>query len=152
MKKERGREEGPVASENALPGKPDDSISADASPDGNDKAIIRKVYWGLLPWMFITGLFTYFDRANFSFGAPSLRRDLGLSNAAYGLASGVSFLTLLQYHDGVQNIMKLDQEQQLDQFISLVWMQESSLLDMRRSLFLAIWCFQRWEPKHGCRF
>ena len=56
---------------------------------GNEeKALITRVYWGLLPWMFITGLFTYFDRANFSFAAPALRHDLGLSNAAYGLASG----------------------------------------------------------------
>ena len=50
-----------------------------------EKALITRVYWGLLPWMFITGLFTYFDRANFSFAAPALRHDLGLSNAAYGL-------------------------------------------------------------------
>jgi len=55
---------------------------------GHEKALISKVYWGLLPWMFMTGMFTYFDRANFSFAAPSLRHDLGLSNAAYGLASG----------------------------------------------------------------
>ena len=55
---------------------------------GHEKALISKVYWGLLPWMFMTGIFTYFDRANFSFAAPSLRHDLGLSNAAYGLASG----------------------------------------------------------------
>lgn len=54
----------------------------------HEKVIITRVYWGLLPWMFITGLFTYFDRANFSFAAPALRHDLGLSNAAYGLASG----------------------------------------------------------------
>ncbi|CAL5220999.1 g3114 [Coccomyxa viridis] len=56
-----------------------------------EKALITRVYWGLLPWMFITGLFTYFDRANFSFAAPALRHDLGLSNAAYGLASGILF-------------------------------------------------------------
>ena len=54
----------------------------------HEKAVITRVYWGLLPWMFVTGLFTYFDRANFSFAAPALRHDLGLSNAAYGLASG----------------------------------------------------------------
>ena len=58
------------------------------SRNSDEKAIINRVYWGLLPWMFITGLFTYFDRANFSFAAPALRHDLGLSNAAYGLASG----------------------------------------------------------------
>ena len=54
----------------------------------HEKAVITRVYWGLLPWMFVTGLFTYFDRANFSFAASALRHDLGLSNAAYGLASG----------------------------------------------------------------
>ena len=42
---------------------------------GHEKALISKVYWGLLPWMFMTGIFTYFDRANFSFAAPSLRHD-----------------------------------------------------------------------------
>ena len=52
------------------------------------KSIVSKVYWGLLPWMFVSGIFSYFDRANFAFAAPSLRHDLGLSNQSYGLASG----------------------------------------------------------------
>ena len=51
-------------------------------------SIVSKVYWGLLPWMFVSGIFSYFDRANFAFAAPSLRHDLGLSNQSYGLASG----------------------------------------------------------------
>jgi hypothetical protein len=53
-----------------------------------EKALICKVYWGLLPWMFLTGIFTYFDRANFSFASPALKQDLGLANSGYGLASG----------------------------------------------------------------
>ncbi len=71
--------------------KQDEPISG--SKDIYEKALITRVYWGLLPWMFITGLFTYFDRANFSFAAPALRHDLGLSNAGYGLASGEDLRT-----------------------------------------------------------
>ena len=59
-----------------------------------EKALLNKVYWGLLPWMFLTGIFTYFDRANFSFAAPALKQDLGLANSGYGLASGGSPATL----------------------------------------------------------
>ena len=71
------------------------SEAIQGSQDIDERALITRVYWGLLPWMFVTGLFTYFDRANFSFAAPALRHDLGLSNAAYGLASGESICDIM---------------------------------------------------------
>ena len=75
-----------VADESAVSEKEVTASSADE--DGIAKPIVNKVYLGLLPWMFVSGIFSYFDRANFAFAAPSLRHDLGLSNQSYGLASG----------------------------------------------------------------
>ena len=48
----------------------------------------RKICWGLLPWMFTSGIITYLDRSNLSYAAPALKHDLGLSNAQYGLGAG----------------------------------------------------------------
>ena len=75
-----------VADESATSGKGVTASTADEEKLA--KSIVSKVYWGLLPWMFVSGIFSYFDRANFAFAAPSLRHDLGLSNQSYGLASG----------------------------------------------------------------
>ena len=66
-------------------------IASSDDEDGLAKSVVGKVFWGLLPWMFVSGVFSYFDRANFAFAAPSLRHDLGLSNQSYGLASGRRF-------------------------------------------------------------
>ena len=79
-----------VADESAVSGK--EVTASSPEEDGLAKSVVSKVYWGLLPWMFVSGIFSYFDRANFAFAAPSLRHDLGLSNQSYGLASGEMIL------------------------------------------------------------
>ena len=54
----------------------------------NEKAIVRKLYWGLLPWLFVSGLVVYIDRSNLAYAAPAFKRDLHLSNFEYGVGSG----------------------------------------------------------------
>ncbi|MBF7144704.1 MULTISPECIES: MFS transporter [Pseudomonas] len=55
----------------------------------NEKALIAKVAWRLMPLIMVCYLFAFFDRINISFAKFQLQADLGLSNTAYGLGAGL---------------------------------------------------------------
>eukprot|EP00884_Botryococcus_braunii_P015965 jgi/Botrbrau1/3051/Bobra.0070s0046.1 len=57
-----------------------------------EKRIINRVYLHTLSWLFFVSIFTYLDRANLAFAAPSFKKDLHLDNTQYGLGSGLLFL------------------------------------------------------------
>ncbi|MBV8437854.1 MAG: MFS transporter, partial [Silvibacterium sp.] len=46
--------------------------------------IIRRVFWRLIPFLFVLYVCAYLDRVNLSFAALSMRRDLGFSDTVYG--------------------------------------------------------------------
>jgi ACS family tartrate transporter-like MFS transporter len=56
------------------------------------RATIARVVRRLVPFMFICYVIAYIDRVNIGFAATELQRDLGLSDAAYGLGGGLFFL------------------------------------------------------------
>jgi ACS family tartrate transporter-like MFS transporter len=56
------------------------------------RATIAKVVRRLVPFIFICYVVAYIDRVNIGFAATELQRDLGLSDAAYGLGGGLFFL------------------------------------------------------------
>ncbi|KAI8473098.1 MAG: major facilitator superfamily domain-containing protein [Monoraphidium minutum] len=51
----------------------------------------RKVLARLLPMLFLFSLVNYIDRSNLAFAAIPLKQQLGVSDRAFGLASGVFF-------------------------------------------------------------
>ena len=53
---------------------------------------IARVVRRLVPFIFICYVVAYIDRVNIGFAATELQRDLGLSDAAYGLGGGLFFL------------------------------------------------------------
>jgi MFS family permease len=55
----------------------------------NEKKLISKVAWRLMPLIMVCYLFAFFDRINISFAKFQLQTDLGLSNTAYGLGAGL---------------------------------------------------------------
>lgn len=55
----------------------------------DEKKLISKVAWRLMPLIMICYLFAFFDRINISFAKFQLQADLGLSNTAYGLGAGL---------------------------------------------------------------
>jgi len=61
--------------------------TATASID--EKKLISKVAWRLMPLIMVCYLFAFFDRINISFAKFQLQTDLGLSNTAYGLGAGL---------------------------------------------------------------
>jgi ACS family tartrate transporter-like MFS transporter len=53
---------------------------------------IARVVRRLVPFIFICYVVAYIDRVNIGFAKAELQRDLGLSDAAYGLGGGLFFL------------------------------------------------------------
>ncbi|MGN8086421.1 MFS transporter [Ralstonia sp. 22086] len=51
-----------------------------------------RIAWRILPFMLLCYVLAYLDRVNISFAKLQMQRDLGMSDAAYGLGAGVFFL------------------------------------------------------------
>ena len=56
------------------------------------RATISRVVGRLVPFIFLCYVIAYIDRVNIGFAKAELQRDLGLSDAAYGLGGGLFFL------------------------------------------------------------
>ena len=69
----------------------DTSAAADTL-DEQGRATIARVVRRLIPFIFLCYVVAYIDRVNIGFAARELQRDLGLSDAAYGLGGGLFFL------------------------------------------------------------
>lgn len=54
---------------------------------------LRKVRWRILPLLAVCYLVAYMDRANISFAAESMNRDLHFTPKIYGLGAGLFFLS-----------------------------------------------------------
>jgi MFS transporter, ACS family, tartrate transporter len=55
--------------------------------------IMRRVFWRLIPFLFLLYVCAYLDRVNLSFAALSMRRDLGFSGTVYGAGAGLFFIS-----------------------------------------------------------
>ena len=67
-------------------------LDAGASPSvtvDEEKALVSKVAWRLMPLIMVCYLFAFFDRINISFAKFQLQTDLSLSDTAYGLGAGL---------------------------------------------------------------
>ena len=62
------------------------------TPDALEQATMRRVTSRLIPFIFLCYVIAYIDRVNIGFAAAELQRDLGLSDAAFGLGAGLFFL------------------------------------------------------------
>ena len=56
-----------------------------------EQRTMRKVYWRILPFTGLLYLICYIDRVNVGFAALTMRCDLGLSQASFGLGAGTAF-------------------------------------------------------------
>ena len=54
--------------------------------------VVKRVTRRLIPFAFLCYVVAYIDRVNIGFAATALQRDLGLSDAAYGVGAGLFFL------------------------------------------------------------
>ena len=63
----------------------------DTSPDRLESAVISRLMWRLMPFLFLLYIVAYLDRINVSFGVLQMRGQLGLSDRVYGRAAGIFF-------------------------------------------------------------
>ncbi len=57
------------------------------------ESALKKARWRLLPLLAVCYLVAYMDRANISFAADSMSRDLGFTPKIYGLGAGLFFVS-----------------------------------------------------------
>jgi MFS transporter, ACS family, tartrate transporter len=65
-------------------------LNIESFSDGKE-AVLRKVAWRLLPFLFGLYILAYLDRVNVGFAAAALKSDLDLSDEAYGFGAGIFF-------------------------------------------------------------
>ena len=58
----------------------------------------HKVAFRLLPFVFLLYVANYIDRANIAYAAIGMSRDLGFSDAVFGLGAGIFFISYVALH------------------------------------------------------
>jgi ACS family tartrate transporter-like MFS transporter len=71
----------------ASPAVPDDAV--------DPRAVMRKVYWRIVPLIFVLYIVAYLDRANAGFAKAQMQESLGLSDSVFGWGFGIFFLGYL---------------------------------------------------------
>ena len=62
-------------------------------PETDDSALYRRIYRRLIPFLMLLYLICYVDRVNIGFAKLQFMPQLGLTDAQFGLASGLFFVT-----------------------------------------------------------
>jgi ACS family tartrate transporter-like MFS transporter len=57
-----------------------------------DKAIVRKITWRIVPFVFLLYIISYLDRANIGYAALQMNAELSLTSEAFGFISGIFFV------------------------------------------------------------
>jgi ACS family tartrate transporter-like MFS transporter len=58
----------------------------------DEGALVRKIRWKIIPFVFILYVISYLDRANIGYAALQMNKELALSSEAFGLVSGIFFI------------------------------------------------------------
>jgi ACS family tartrate transporter-like MFS transporter len=66
-------------------------IATQLQVSGEERAVIRKVAWRLLPFLTFVYLVAYLDRVNVGFAALTMNHDLGLTATQFGIGAGIIF-------------------------------------------------------------
>ncbi|HLG97402.1 MAG TPA: MFS transporter [Bryobacteraceae bacterium] len=67
-------------------------MPSDAACRVNEAAVYRKVTLRLMPYLFLCYILAYIDRVNVGFAKLQMQRDLGMTEAVYGLGAGIFFI------------------------------------------------------------
>lgn len=63
----------------------------ESAPDRLESAVVTRLMWRLMPFLFLLYIVAYLDRINVGFAVLQMRGQLGLSDRAYGRAAGMFF-------------------------------------------------------------
>lgn len=61
-------------------------------PPDQEKRIVRKITWRIIPFVFLLYIISYLDRANIGYAALQMNAELALTSEAFGFISGIFFL------------------------------------------------------------
>jgi len=61
------------------------------APGRLEAAVVSRLMWRLMPFLFLLYIVAYLDRINVSFAVLQMRGELGLSDRVYGRAAGIFF-------------------------------------------------------------
>jgi len=61
------------------------------APDRLEAAVVSRLMWRLMPFLFLLYIVAYLDRINVGFGILQMRGQLGLTDRVYGRAAGMFF-------------------------------------------------------------
>ncbi len=64
-----------------------------AEDEAAGRRVLRKATWRLIPLLSVCYMVAYMDRANISFAALEMNRDLGFNAGIYGFGAGVFFVS-----------------------------------------------------------
>jgi len=57
-----------------------------------ERSIIKKLMWGIVPFLAVLYMFNILDRGNVAIAALTMQKDLNFSSLIYGLGSGIFFI------------------------------------------------------------
>ena len=66
-------------------------IGAEVKAKGVEAAVVRRLTWRLLPFLFLLYIVAYLDRINVGFAALQMKQQLAFTDAVYGLGAGMFF-------------------------------------------------------------
>lgn len=58
----------------------------------SERAVMRRVFWRIVPMCFLLYIVSYIARANIGYAALQMNAELGLSPSAFGFAAGIFFV------------------------------------------------------------
>jgi len=62
-----------------------------AAPASSGEAVTQRLFWRLLPFLFLLYVVAYLDRINVGFAALQMKSQLNFSDAVYGAGAGIFF-------------------------------------------------------------
>src|SRR5256885_11805405 len=71
--------------------------SNSASPSKIETETMRRITWRILPFFMLCYFIAYVDRVNAGFAALQMNKDLGLTQAAFGLGGGLFYIAYILF-------------------------------------------------------
>ena len=68
-----------------------DATERSREPEDGMEAVVRRLTWRLVPFLFLLYIVAYLDRINVGFAALQMQRQLAFTDAVYGLGAGMFF-------------------------------------------------------------
>ena len=93
----------------------------ETTPDRLESAVVSRLMWRLMPFLFLLYIVAYLDRINVSFAFLQMRGQLGLSDRAYGRAAGMFFAGYFFFQLPSNLVLEKVRRATLDFGLMVVW-------------------------------